>query len=226
MRRFWTLILLATVSLAGLSCTKQPAAQTAPKIESGDLLFVGIPMHYWDDSITDAIAQATAAAGDTVNFIHTAILEVDPAGGIWVIDATLAHGVDRHPLDTMLADFRLKEGNTRTLRVMRLTDNRDAVRFVEQAKGMLGEGYDLYFKAANGLHYCTELVYDTYVDAAGKHLFESVPMNFKNKEGEMPAYWTKLFATLGEPVPQGQPGTNPQMMIDSPQLIHVLDLNP
>lgn len=225
MRRFLFFLLLATVLPAVFSCAKKPVEPAEPRIETGDLLFIGIPMNYWDDSMADAIADATAAEGDTVNFIHTAILEVDPEGTVWVIDATLAHGVDRHPLDTLLKDFALKDGSPETLLVMRLKDNGDAVRFVEQAKGFVGEEYDLYFKGGNGRHYCTELVYDTYIASDGTHLFESVPMNFKNKAGEMPAYWTKLFAMLGEEVPQGEPGTNPQMMLASENLIPVLYLN-
>ncbi len=47
-------------------------------------------------------------------------------------------------------------------------------------------------------------------------------MNFKNQEGEMPAYWTWLFGQLGEPIPQGVPGTNPQQMHASPQLVHIM----
>ena len=49
-------------------------------------------------------------------------------------------------------------------------------------------------------------------------------MNFKNKDGEMPEYWTWLFGLLGQPVPQGVPGTNPQMMLASPALEFVTDL--
>ena len=226
MGRMRCVTLLVLVLLAGFSCKKSPEPAEAPRIVTGDLLFVGIPMDYWAEDMASAIAEATAA-GDTVNWIHTAILEVDEAGEVWVIDATLAHGVDRHPLDTLLKDFALhREGAHETLEVMRLRDNGDAVRFTEQAKAMLGDEYDLYFKQSNGRHYCTELVYDVYVDADGNHLFESVPMNFLNKEGEMPPYWTKLFAMLGEEVPQGAPGTNPQMMRASDKLVHVCFIEP
>lgn len=212
----------AALFLCATACRQTGPVEDA-RIETGDLLFIGIPMDYWsDDSMADAIAAATSS-GDTVNFIHTAILEVDSLGTVWVIDATLAHGVDRHPLDTLLVDFTLdRPGAVETFEVWRLKDNREAVRFVEQAKAALGEEYDVYFKPANGRHYCTELVYDFYVDATGGHLFETVPMNFKDKEGNMPAYWEKLFAMLGEEVPQGAPGTNPQMMRESPNLVQVL----
>ena len=37
-------------------------------------------------------------------------------------------------------------------------------------------------------------------------------MNFKNAEGEFPLYWKQLFDRLGQDIPQGVPGTNPQGM--------------
>ena len=224
MKKLLLLNCLVLSVLTVLSCQKTTVSPAEPRIETGDLLFVGIPMDYWAEDMASAIADATAA-GDTVNWIHTALLEVDEAGSVWVIDATLAHGVDRHPIDTLYKDFKLdKEDAHETLRVMRLKDNSDAARFIEQAKALLGEEYDVYFKPDNGRHYCTEIVSDIYVDADGKPLFETIPMNFLNKEGEMPPYWTKLFALLDEEVPQGVPGTNPQMMIASPQLVFVMDL--
>lgn len=217
------MVVLAVVLSWASGCRKTAPKDEAPKIETGDLLFVGIPMGYWSDgSMAEAIAAATAN-GDTVNFIHTAILEVDSLDRVWVIDATLAHGVDRHPLDTLLADFTLEEpGAIETFEVWRLKDNRHAARYVENAKTFLGEGYDIYFKVENGLHYCTELVYDAFIEPEGRHLFDWIPMNFKDKEGNMPAYWQQLFSMIGEEVPQGAPGTNPQMMRESPALVKIL----
>ena len=226
MRRFAILLSLIFVSFGLFSCREnKPVSEPDPQIQTGDLLFVGIPMNYGEDSMAQAIADATSS-GDTVNFIHTAMLEVDSLGTVWVIDATIAHGVDRHPLDTLFADFTLHRGGTATFEVMRLVDNREARRYVEQSRALLGEDYDLYFLAGNGRHYCTELVYDLYVREDGSHVFDCVPMNFKNAEGEMPAYWTRLFALLGESVPQGLPGTNPQQIHASPQLRHVMYLHP
>ena len=223
MKRIWNVILPALLVLAVFSCRKAPEPkEDDTRIETGDLLFVGIPMDYMDNTMSQAIADATSN-GDTINFIHTAILEVDKEGAVWVIDATLAYGVDRHPLDTLLKQFTLhRDGAKATFDVMRLKDNSQAARYVEQAKEFLGEGYDSYFMTFNGKHYCTELVYDAYVDTDGRHCFEEVPMNFKNAEGEMPAYWTWLFGELGEPIPQGEPGTNPQQLHASPALVHVM----
>ena len=222
MKRILAFLLLAGVLLASPACKKEkaPLAPEAPKIETGDLLFVAIPMNYGDEGMAQAIADATSQ-GDSLNFIHAAILEVDENDAIWVIDATLAHGVDRHPLDTLFADFTLHRGGTATFEVMRLKDNRNAAVYVEQAKVFLGEEYDLYFMTFNGRHYCTELISDAYVDEDGHQWFEPEPMNFKNAEGEFPSYWVRLFERLGEPIPQDELGTNPQAMHASPGLVHV-----
>ena len=226
MKQMWKVGCLVLLVLTAFSCRKAQAPEPEHMIETGDLLFVGIPMDYMDNSMSQAIAEATAA-GDTINYIHTAILEVDKEGMVWVVDATLAYGVDRHPLDTLLTQFTLhRDGAVATFDVMRLVDDRNALRYVDQAKAYLGEPYDQSFLPENGKHYCTELVYDAYVDADGTHRFEEVPMNFMNKEGEMPAYWTWLFGQLGEPVPQGVRGTNPQQFHASPQLRHVLYIEP
>lgn len=156
-----------------------------------------------------AIAEATGEGA--VNFIHTAILEVDDSDRIWVIDATPERGVDRHPLDTLVKDFTMEDGSQPHYEVMRLKDNGKAAEFVEKAKSFLGEEYDLWFLPGNGRHYCTELVQDSYIDS-GSPIFEGKPMNFKNKDGEYPLYWKTLFEQLGQDIPQGIPGTNPQDM--------------
>jgi hypothetical protein len=132
--------------------------------------------------------------------------------------------VDRHPLDTLLSDFTLHRGGKATFEVMRLRDNSNAAFYVENAQVFLGEEYDHYFQTFNGRHYCTELISDSYVDADGRQWFRPAPMNFKNREGEYPSYWIRLFEELGEPIPQGEPGTNPQDLHASPDLIHVMYL--
>ncbi len=60
-----------------------------------------------------------------------------------------------------------------------------------------------------------------YLDADGKRVFESEPMNFKAQDGTMPPYWEKLFEELGMEVPQGLPGTNPQKMSSAECLFDV-----
>ena len=183
-------------------------------LRSGDLVFIGIPADYdVTGSMSGAIADATSDASEAVRLIHVAIAEVDSLGRPWIIDATLAHGVDRHPLDTTLADFRLEGERQATYMVKRLDrPQAELDAFVAKARTFCGEEYDVYFRGENGRHYCSELVRDSYVTGEGTRLFSEYPMNWKDADGEFPEYWVWLFGQLGEPIPQDVPGTNPEQM--------------
>ncbi len=218
MSRFLNIAAFVLLSALTLSCA------TADKhaVRTGDLVFVSIPADYDlnADSMSSAIAASTSD-GAALMKIHVAILEVQ-GDSTWIIDATIKHGVDRHPLDTFLADFTLRDGSLPEFEVMRVdVDAAQAERFVENAKHFLGQPYDVHFLPDNGALYCSELVYDSYVTAEGEHLFSQVPMNWKDASGEIPVYWQELFGLLGEPVPQGVPGTNPQEMAEEACLVKV-----
>ena len=194
------------------------ARQKQDSLQTGDLIFVGIPADYSleEDSMDAAITQATGTP-DSLNLIHVAIAEVED-GQTWIIDATIKYGVDRHPLDTFLTQFTLKDGSLPVFEVMRLKDDHVAATAVERAKTFVGTPYDVAFLPENGALYCTELVQVSYLTDDGTRLFPSAPMNFKNAEGEFPIYWQQLFALIGQSIPQDIPGTNPQAMATDPQL--------
>ncbi len=189
-------------------------------LRNGDLVFVGLPLGYQAETgtVDEAIAAATGQEG-VLNLIHVAIAEVD-ADSIWIIDATIAHGVDRHPLEVFLKDFTLKDGTYPEFIIKRVKGV-EVKAAVERAKTFCGRGYDMYFLAENEELYCSELVQRSYLDAAGSQVFESEPMNFCAPDGTMPPYWDWLFGQLGMEIPQGQPGTNPQRMAQAPVLTDV-----
>ena len=190
------------------------------RLQNGDLVFVGLPVGYDAEtgSVDEAIASATGEDG-VLNLIHVAIAEVK-ADSIWIIDATIAHGVDRHPLDTFLRVFTLPDGSYPEFIVKRVKGV-DADAAVEKAKSFCGRAYDVRFLPDNEDLYCSELVQRSYLDAAGVPVFESEPMNFKAPDGTMPPYWEWLFGQLGMEVPQGLPGTNPQKMSQAECLVDV-----
>ena len=180
-------------------------------IKTGDLLFVGIPGDYsLDESEMDGAISASTGTTD-LNLIHVAILEVGK-DTTWIIDATIKHGVDRHPIDTMFKEFTLKDGSQPTYIVKRLKDSKKAAQYVENAKQFLGLPYDVAFLPNNGALYCSELVRESYRTPQGGYIFDEKPMNFKNASGEFPVYWQQLFALIGQEIPQDIPGTNPQDM--------------
>jgi len=206
------------ILMAALAALMLSACVNEGQLQTGDLLFVGYPKGTLDGGLAGAIASSTAVE-EGLDFVHTAIIDMD-GDTPYVIDATIKYGVDRHPLSTLVEQFKLQDGSAPSLVVMRLKDNGKALEFVENAKAYIGESYDAAFMAGNGKHYCTELVYDSYVDG-GEHLFDTVPMNFKGPDGEFPRYWVELFELIGYPIPQGEPGTNPQQMSESDCLVVV-----
>lgn len=206
---YLTLLLLLTV----LSCQQ-------PHLRNGDLVFVGLPLDYdaQGGTMSSAISASTGKE-DGLNLIHVAIAQVN-SDSVWIIDATLKRGVDRHPLDTFLTDFTLKDGSLPEFLIARVKGV-DANKAVERAKGYCGRAYDCRFLEGNDDIYCSELVQLSYLDAKGQQVFESSPMNFCAPDGTMPPYWRWLFGKLGMEVPQGAPGTNPQEMYESKNLEYV-----
>ena len=203
---------LVVLLLSLAACRPQTA-----RLRSGDLIFVGIPADYRAEADSmDAAISAATGADSALNLIHVAIADVR-ADSVWIIDATIRHGVDRHPLDTFLTDFTLRDGSLPVFIVKRVR-GADAAAAVERACSYCGRAYDTRFLPDNEELYCTELVQKCYLEASGEPVFSSEPMNFLAADGTMPPYWTWLFGKLGMDVPQGVPGTNPQRMSASDRL--------
>lgn len=209
-----TKVMLKRILILALAALLSACAPSPGGLRTGDLLFCGLAGEEAESTAAGAIAAAVGHG--EVNLVHVAILEVE-GDSVWVIDATMKRGVDRHPLDTLIRDFTSEDGKKPVLVVKRLKEG-FSPRFVENAKAFLGQPYDYWFQGDNGRLYCSELVWESYRTPEGEPLFESRPMNFQNADGTIPAYWVQLFEDLGEPIPQGAPGTNPQDLADSPLL--------
>lgn len=192
-------------------------------IQSGDLLFVGLPLDYTVEGDTASMSDAiVAATGDEsqINYIHVAILEKS-GDTTFVIDATLKRGVARYPLDTMKEDFRLKSGDYPVFTVKRLKQNKQRDQWIANAKHFIGRGYDLSFLPDNDEQYCSELVWNSYLGEDGEKIFRSSPMNFRSADGSFPPYWMWLFSRIGMPIPQDVEGTNPNDLARDGRLVTV-----
>ncbi len=212
MKRILTILFAAVLLVAAASCGKKNESFA---VRTGDLMFVKIPAGY--DLYTDSMPDST---GGFIT-IHVAILEVEH-DSTWVIDATIKHGVDRHPLDTFLRDFTLKDGSYPELEIKRPAVSQEQARkFVDNAKTFIGLPYDCSFAPDNDSLYCSELVRNSYVLSDGTPLFAEYSMDFRGSRGDMPVYWTELFDILGIAVPQGKTGTTPSQMSEEPILDNV-----
>ncbi len=186
-------------------------------LRNGDLIFESVS----DSAVAKAIDAATASAGEE-SFSHVAIIEV-AEDGIFVIEAASESGVRRITLDEFLDAATHGNDGRPAVTVMRLAGEYDTASFIANAKRHIGEPYDRYFMPDNGRMYCSELVYESFRDENGRPVFAARPMNFRAADGSMPQYWLELFESLGEPIPQGIPGTNPNDMFREKCLERVPD---
>lgn len=178
------------------------------KLQSGDLLFVS--SKWYESDMEQAIKASTG------QYSHVALVEVDSLGMVWVIEATPRDGVKRKTFNRFESDNDIDMFGS--FDIYRFSIPFDTATVIARAKSHLGQPYDDTFLPNNGALYCSELIYECFLDAAGKHLFEAKPMNWRDKEGNLPKYWEKHFTELGVPVPEGVPGTNPTDISRSPLL--------
>lgn len=195
----WYLNILLAVLMVS-SCNNY--GQSYPR--TGDLVFFKVSQ---GNEFEDAINSTTSDKPD--GFIHVAIIEVSN-DSLFLIQAE-TEGVTRRLWD--------RSTEKAAYSIMRLRFSKPlAVKAVERAKAFIGQPYDWYYLPDNDAMYCSELVYESYLDNNGEHLFPAKPMNFRAADGSMPQFWTELFDSLDRPVPEGLPGTNPNDLSRSPLL--------
>ena len=202
------LLTLICLSVTAVNCL-------ALDLQTGDLLF----QVRGESEFSDAISASTGT-GDSVDFVHVAIIYVDSEENISVIEASPADGVRMIALSEFLSDCT-KIGGKPGVVVKHLVCEFPVGDAVKNAMARIGEGYDWYYLPDNGMMYCSELIYESFLTADGRHIFQSQPMNFRLPDGSMPGFWVELYKELGVDVPEGIPGTNPNDMSKDPNLTEV-----
>ena len=178
------------------------------ELKSGDLVFVGEGKGEFSKAITDS----TGKDADSIKFVHVGIIEVKEERETFVIEASPENGVRTVELDKFLE-------NSPCVVYKRLLVDFPVNNMLKRAKSHIDEPYDWWYLPDNGKMYCSELVYDSYLDENGNHIFEAQPMNFRAADGSMPDFWIRLFEHLGEEIPEGVDGTNPNDLSKSPLLL-------
>ncbi|MCQ2260087.1 MAG: hypothetical protein MJZ77_01710 [Bacteroidales bacterium] len=196
---------------------------------SGDLIFVrGINT----EGMSAAISSATG------EYTHVAIVEcpskrqvyedqsiVPPRPkNIFVIESLPGKGVVRRPLEEFFDDIYQQMPDTTFsvlsfLTYMTLNINLDIPKVMERLHNLIGLPYDNEFMPDNNKYYCSELVYETYLDEDENPIFDLVPMNFKDQSGKVIPYWQEYFDSLSILVPQNVSGTNPTQLSQSQFLL-------
>lgn len=208
-------IIVLIVAVLMLAACKSPVSNTPATSEnsnipyqSGDILFVSLPLNFGLSLPPDSVTLIMSQTDAPTQCIHVAIIERED-DSVFVIDATIKHGVARYPLNEFLADFTLSNGGLPILQLMRLADSSNGSLYVANAKKYIGQPYDVDFTLGNGAQYCSELVRNAYVTPSGDTLFPTLPIDFTEGHGTLSRYWNDIFSLLKCDSPQGKPGLLP-----------------
>lgn len=183
----------------------------AENLKTGDLIF-----HISGNSLfSQAISSATSIP-DSIDFDHVGIIELIEEKA-YIIEASPEAGVRKISLEKFLNENSGKKDSP-TFIVKRLKKPIDFNKAIKLAYSHIGEDYDWWYLPENGKMYCSELVYECYLDSEGNKIFDATPMNFRAKDGTMPEFWKSLFDQINAPIPEGLPGTNPNDLSRSPLL--------
>ncbi len=179
-------------------------------LQKGDLLFQA--------NVVSEKVRAIQGAGEGyhgLRFSHVGILDINDKDTL-VIEATTG-GVRCVKLEKFFEDAEHIKGKP-FVYVGRLKPEYSEIipYSIERAKEKIGLPYDSVFLPNNNAYYCTELVYDSYLDKENKPIFESKPMSFKDKNtGKFYDTWIKFYSKIGIPIPEGVQGTNPNDISNS-----------
>ena len=188
----------------GLFSSKNSDDEYPPEAEigllEGDLLF-----EIDNSGQANAVTQVTSGI-DGLKISHVAIV-VEQSQKIYALEAVNL-GVVLTPLHSFI-ERQFHTQNKPCIAVSRLVDTTGVHTFVEKAMTQLGKPYDVWFRPQNNAFYCSELVYESYVNDDGSHIFDALSMTFKDSTGNVAPLWQKHFDKLGTSVPEGEIGTNP-----------------
>ncbi|WP_320168309.1 YiiX/YebB-like N1pC/P60 family cysteine hydrolase [Mangrovibacterium marinum] len=199
-------IMSVVLCIALFSCS-HPTKKMS--LQSGDLLFQGAS----SGKLSEAIDKVTQTHAET-HFSHVGLVEQAEDGSLWVLHADIEGGCCRVSLN----DFLEPDGDSLQTVCYRLKEPwRSAIEpALDKARSMLGLPYNFSYKLSDSSHYCSEFIYKAFQDAA---VFKLKPMTFKDPQtGEFFPTWVDYYGRLGIPVPEGEPGCNPNGMAASDKL--------
>ncbi|MBD0824516.1 YiiX/YebB-like N1pC/P60 family cysteine hydrolase [Aestuariibaculum marinum] len=169
------------------------------QLQNGDLIFQSIDC----GPLCDAINQVTEGyQGNDFNHMGMVVIQGKKR---YVLEASGTE-VSLTPYDAFVSksDMPMYVGRLKK-RYRNLIP--EAIAFGEK---QLGKPYDVNYLYDNDKYYCSELIYDCFLNANGKPFFKLFPMTYKAPGSEVYfKVWEDYFKNLNMEVPEGQPGCNP-----------------
>ena len=193
------------------SCTQ------TEKLKTGDFLFQNLD----NTKLSESIEKATSNKED-FQISHMGIVTIEN-NTVFVIEAF--DSVQKTPIVSFLKRSTYENGMPKVI-VGRLKSGfqKHIKAAIKRANKLLGKPYDKEFRLNNGKYYCSELVYESFLDNENKPIFLVKPMSFVNIEtGKIDQTWLDYYKKLNCKIPQGELGNNPADYAKS-DAIQIIDI--
>lgn len=177
-------------------------------LQTGDLLFCSSTA----GTLSKAIDQATQTTKKT-HFDHIGIIEIQN-DTVWVLHAAPEKGVCRETIGQFLTSE--KEKITATVYRLKGIYLKSIPAAISKAHSLLGQQYNHSYILKDRGYYCSEYIYEVF---AADSIFTLNPMTFKDTgTGQFITGWVNHYQKIGIPIPEGEPGCNPNGMAGSEKL--------
>ena len=169
------------------------------QLKDGDFIFQSMNC----GELCDAINQVTEGyKGIDFNHMGMIVIQND---SIFVLEASGSE-VKLTPFETF------KSYTNQTMYVGRLKKRFQKLipSAIEFGLQQLGTPYDDAYLYGNGSYYCSELIYDCFLQANEKPFFKLYPMTFKAPgSNDYFEAWAEYYQKLNIEIPEGKLGCNP-----------------
>ncbi|MND62942.1 hypothetical protein D3C80_542380 [compost metagenome] len=193
-------LILILLLITSIKITVSAQSWDGVKLQNGDLLFEDLDC----GPLCDAIEEVTQSyGGHRFSHIGLVYLKADSA---YIIEAIGAK-VQLTPIDKFTGRTSHKIYVGRVRKAYKKIAN-EAVAF---SLSKLNVPYDDEFIYDNGKYYCSELIYDAFMNAnKDKPFFKLEPMTFKQPgTAEFYPAWVAYYKELSVDIPEAKPGINP-----------------
>lgn len=172
--------------------------------QDGDLVFQDADC----GSFCEAIGKVTQSYGGK-RFSHVGLIKIEDTS-VYVLEA-VGKGVLKTPISAFLQKSLNEKGKPKVMVGRPVQALQQFIpKAIESAESRLGKTYDEVFDIQNDSYYCSELIYFAFKEASGQELFKLEPMTFCDPATKKTfGVWEEYYKSLGQPIPEGQPGLNP-----------------
>ena len=194
-----------------------PILSFSQKIElkTGDIIFQSMNC----GPLCDAINQVTEGYKGH-DFSHLGLVYIQN-DSIYIIEAA-GSAVQL----TSLEKFKSYTNETMFVGRLKRKHRKLIPKAIDFALNQIGVPYDDAYLYDNGSYYCSELIYDAFLNAHGKPFFELKPMTFKAPNSDTYfEVWQEYYDKLEIEIPEGELGCNPGGISTSNKLKIIGTLN-